>query len=1444
MEATLHALPKITTDSFDILELIGEGSFGRVFRAIISADGLEVALKCMDRRMLQQKNELKSLYREKRVLRAARNKPCIIRLYGSFCEAEGGAPGAPSAPGAPGAPGAGAGASPVRAYEILFMEYALLGDLTNVIKCYGRLPIEWVRFLAAELVVALEGLHAVGYAHRDVKPMNVLLSRDGHVRLTDFGTAKELSPDEQRMVAGERPYVRPSAPGSVPAGPGRKPDGSFTTAKLDRERAQSIFGTALYNAPEAGMGTTVYLAPLDVWGLGCCIYEVFVGQPPFFATTETSVAHLIESKNIQLARGTPADLADLLKTLLHKDPVQRFQGGWPAVRAHRFFKGVDFAAVHKTPPPYDSHRLLHDIIKFRSYGIQSPIPPDAAPGALGAGGDGDPLGALGAPGGPLAEHGPEGLRRFLLSGERILRAALVTKRRRLKVPKTRILLLSDFPRVVYIDPGPRGAPRLVRKGEVSLSSATLSITRTGARVIEFMIKEDDAFEVELESVAACEDWLRTLLDLATSRLQAAKEVRCDRCDEPLQRNGFCTRCGYVVNILYHGAKTIDSLLRLDPRWIPLAAKELMLEERLKIVGQLEPEGDIRGALGHYTGQPSALLTGRSCTADGGKARGRGERYRNFDEIFDICGPAAGPGPGPGPGTGAESGPAVGAATGADTGAGAQQAPGGGWGTVAHAGTGTGTSTDADVARMRSIESYLANARAIRRQLVKLYYPSYVQQGLHYPAVPLPRVLALCGTDALQSYATNMAALMRVVTRLEHASKGGGLPVSPPQLFRRFVRPTCLCVCASQESCLQLARASSMAPGGVGGVGDLNANYVSGGGGGGGGGTLTDPYFVHTLPCPLCFGDKFVSTGGAGGLPSISSLSSLGSLGSLGGGHPPSQRGLRGVPPGHPSLREASSASWLAAGIFLDGPGVCPGLAGGGGGALARGPAGEVLNPIAVILRSRHVLGWQRGASKPPGDMPDGCRVYSRAMARLSRKDIKTPITIEQLCADLGLAPRPSSLLQLQPPSQPEPEPLPAPAPPMHLLPEFPTLSPSNNPLASPSIAAATPLTIDSSSNNNSAGSTAKGWCAGASPGAGAGADACAGACADACRRVSVADADRLAWVLSNPYSATLAAGRCLPGRDVFCIIGGDADRTRARAVVYLDRRTSWAAYLPRTGFAVSLSLADYTATVLQDYAFLTRSNRFYNRAFVLRHAESHDQSNVTTSTTSYIDDADADQSVEISAVQSGDAALSGADECDEYCDVHGGARGAQTTPGADCFMCSHCHCATCLQARLAECAETCPMTCSYMTYEDNIVVEELFMARNPETDLLIRNWIEGQGSYYARPAFRQRTTCVACKASVILHGEEETLAAQDGANRALRSDFTRVVTKRDGQSLSYNDAALRAGPAVEADSDLPVYVNDLLPRGLKYDFLSNEKYGLVADTQVGEICDDGSCFWI
>ncbi|CAM9284283.1 unnamed protein product [Ectocarpus sp. 13 AM-2016] len=178
-------------------------------------------------------------------------------------------------------------------------EYAQ-GELFEILQDDHMLPEAQVQKIAKQLVQALHYLHSNRVIHRDMKPQNILVGAHGRVKLCDFGFARAMSSNTVVLT--------------------------------------SIKGTPLYMAPEL-VKEQPYDLTVDLWSLGVILYELLVGQPPFYTNSIYSLINHIVKDPVQYPADISPDLRSFLQGLLRKDPRQRLS--WPELLRHPFVRETE-----------------------------------------------------------------------------------------------------------------------------------------------------------------------------------------------------------------------------------------------------------------------------------------------------------------------------------------------------------------------------------------------------------------------------------------------------------------------------------------------------------------------------------------------------------------------------------------------------------------------------------------------------------------------------------------------------------------------------------------------------------------------------------------------------------------------------------------------------------------------------------------------------------------------------------------------------------------------------------------------------------------------------------------------------------------------------------------------------------------------------------------------
>ncbi|CAM9553864.1 unnamed protein product [Ascophyllum nodosum] len=283
---------KVGLDSFKIVRVIGKGSFGKVFLVREKVGGEIYAMKVLRKDNIIKRNQVEHTKTERNVLGYVKH-PFIVGLNMAF---------------------------QTRDKLFFVLDYCAGGELFFHLGKLGKFPAARSRFYSAEITLALQYVHRLDIVYRDLKPENVLLDGEGHIRLTDFGLSKEGI--------------------------------SNTTSG-----AHSFCGTPEYLAPEIlnrqGHGRAV-----DWWSLGALLYEMLTGLPPFYCRDREKLFDKIRRGNLTYPRYLSANAQDILRGLLTRDPSKRLGSSKQdalEVQKHPFFAPLDWDRImrREVPPPWE-----------------------------------------------------------------------------------------------------------------------------------------------------------------------------------------------------------------------------------------------------------------------------------------------------------------------------------------------------------------------------------------------------------------------------------------------------------------------------------------------------------------------------------------------------------------------------------------------------------------------------------------------------------------------------------------------------------------------------------------------------------------------------------------------------------------------------------------------------------------------------------------------------------------------------------------------------------------------------------------------------------------------------------------------------------------------------------------------------------------------------------
>jgi DNA-binding response OmpR family regulator len=259
------ARPPVSVKGYRILRKIGSGGMSEVFLAVRESDQRELALKVLDT-AINDDGALLDRFIQEYALLAQIDHPNVVRIFDQGI---------------------------TDAHAFLSMEYFVRGDIKQRIA--AGLTQHEALGVTVQVALALAQIHARGIVHRDVKPDNLMMRRDGTVALIDFGIAKHANHGMDHTLHGE------------------------------------IVGSPYYLSPEQAAGKPVSAAS-DIYCLGVIFYEMLTGQRPYTADRmEVLLAQHLFSPPPRLA-AQHSDMQDLLDRMMHKDPVQRMGSAQAVVK--------------------------------------------------------------------------------------------------------------------------------------------------------------------------------------------------------------------------------------------------------------------------------------------------------------------------------------------------------------------------------------------------------------------------------------------------------------------------------------------------------------------------------------------------------------------------------------------------------------------------------------------------------------------------------------------------------------------------------------------------------------------------------------------------------------------------------------------------------------------------------------------------------------------------------------------------------------------------------------------------------------------------------------------------------------------------------------------------------------------------------------------------------
>ncbi|XP_026196713.1 rho-associated protein kinase 2-like isoform X1 [Anabas testudineus] len=284
----------VKLEDFEKVKLIGRGAYGEVQLVRHKASRKVYAMKKLNKFEMIKRSDSAFFWEERHIM-AFSNSPWIVQLCCAFQD---------------------------NRHLYMVMEFMAGGDLVTLTMNYD-MPEKWACFYTAEVVLALDVIHSMGFIHRDVKPDNMLLDQHGHLKLADFGTCMKM--DSTGMV-----------------------------------RCETAVGTPDYISPEVLQsqgGEGYYGRECDWWSVGVFIYELLVGETPFYAESLVGTYGKIMNHKNSLVFPDDVEMSqnakDLICAFLTDRKVRLGRTGVDEIKCHPFFKNDQwtFDNIRETVAP-------------------------------------------------------------------------------------------------------------------------------------------------------------------------------------------------------------------------------------------------------------------------------------------------------------------------------------------------------------------------------------------------------------------------------------------------------------------------------------------------------------------------------------------------------------------------------------------------------------------------------------------------------------------------------------------------------------------------------------------------------------------------------------------------------------------------------------------------------------------------------------------------------------------------------------------------------------------------------------------------------------------------------------------------------------------------------------------------------------------------------------
>ena len=333
------AREKQSIKDYESIAIIGRGAFGEVHVCREKKTDKIYAIKKIKKDILILKNQIIHVLNEQKFMSRAKS-PWIVELKASFQEDD---------------------------YLYLVMEYLPGGDLMNLLIKKDILTEDEAKFYISELILAIESIHKLDCIHRDIKPDNVLIDKNGHIKLSDFGLAKISDKLYEKENEKYKNYIY------------EKKNKELDEEKKTHNKNFSCVGTAYYVAPEV-LKKKGYDKEIDWWSVGIIFYEMLVGYAPFCSkeTSEVCFKVLNWKKYLKIPSKIKIseEAKDLIFKMINSSNNRLGKNGAEEIKNHPFFHGVDWDNIRNSKPPFIPFlKNEYDTSYFENFEVIEPFYP-------------------------------------------------------------------------------------------------------------------------------------------------------------------------------------------------------------------------------------------------------------------------------------------------------------------------------------------------------------------------------------------------------------------------------------------------------------------------------------------------------------------------------------------------------------------------------------------------------------------------------------------------------------------------------------------------------------------------------------------------------------------------------------------------------------------------------------------------------------------------------------------------------------------------------------------------------------------------------------------------------------------------------------------------------------------------------------------------------------